>query len=64
MTQSQLRIDVRRNGDGRIELRFYTAAAENVTATVICTPEDAANLAQQIVDSLQPAQEPPEGETP
>src|SRR4030088_2916625 len=26
MTQSQLRIDVRRNGDGRIELRFYTAA--------------------------------------
>jgi hypothetical protein len=56
--------DVRRDAEGRIELRFYTASPENVTAIIRCSPAAAADLAQQIVDTLQPNDQPRPSEEP
>jgi hypothetical protein len=63
MATPTLRADVRRNSEGRIELRFYMNTAENVTAIILCSPAIAADLAQQIVDNLQPIAESEPGET-
>lgn len=51
--QYAVRFIVSETAEGRVSIHFHTLITERISAVVVLSPEDAAALAQQIVDTLQ-----------
>lgn len=60
----RLRAVVRVNADALVELRFYSNMTERIAVDITMSAEDAAELAQLIVDQLSARVAPAPSDTP